>query len=556
MAALAVAHNEDMQPLDAAPAAEENRTRLRLGVFTDSLRQPRWAVEALCKTADAGIADVAVVVELGKRPDRVPLSWRAYCSLDRLAFGSHPDPLETIDLRAVLPHGRLLCLPASSAGPASARAWLAEIGGLNLDVAFVLGDIDDRTLEGIARYGVWRYCFGADAAAHDAVAGIHEVAEAMPVTASGLRVHLGAGSGDRLAYQSWSRVFPFSVTRTRENLLPKTSEFARRALAELRRSGPSFLDRCATISADSYRTDVSVPGPTRMLRHMSLLGPRIARRILEKILCVDQWFLAYRFGADEPWQGDLRRYTRLLPPKDRFWADPFPICRQGRYFVFLEELVFSRGKAHISVMEIGSDGTCTKPAPVLERPYHLSYPFLLEHEGELYMIPETGANRTVELYRCASFPDRWELVRVLMHDVRCTDATLHRIGDRWWMFANTNLGDSVGADELNLFYADDLFGKWRAHRNNPVKSDVRGTRPAGRLYESGGALYRPAQVGAPMYGSAVSINRILELDPNTYAEREVERIAPTYPKRVLGIHTLNRAGGLCVMDAFTRRVRL
>jgi hypothetical protein len=410
-------------------------------------------------------------------------------------------------------------------------------------------------LEGVARYGVWRHCFGADAHAQHTVAGIQEVAEAVPITASGLRVHFGADSCDRLVYQSWSRTFPFSVTRTRQNLLPKTSEFARRALAELRARGPSFLAQCAPIGDVSYPREAAVPNAARMLRHMSLLGPRIARRVLEKMLCVDQWFLAYRFDDGEPWHGDLRRFTRLMPPKDRFWADPFPIARQGKHFVFFEELVFSRGKAHISVMEVGPNGAYSKPVPVLVRDYHLSYPFLLEHEGELYMIPETGANRTVELYRCVSFPDRWELEKVLMHDVRCTDATLHRIGDRWWMFTNVNLGGSVGADELNLFYADDLFGKWRAHRGNPVKSDVRGARPAGRLYERAGQLYRPAQIGAPLYGSAVSINKILALTPDTYSEREVERVAPTHPKSVLGIHTLNRAGGLCVMDAFTRRAR-
>ena len=30
------------------------------------------------------------------------------------------------------------------------------------------------------------------------------------------------------------------------------------------------------------------------------------------------------------------------------------------------------------------------------------------------MLPETSGNRTIELYRCEHFPDRWALDTVLM----------------------------------------------------------------------------------------------------------------------------------------------
>jgi hypothetical protein len=85
---------------------------------------------------------------------------------------------------------------------------------------------------------------------------------------------------------------------------------------------------------------------------------------------------------------------------------------------------------------------------------------------------------------------------------------------------------------------------------------VRGARPAGRLYQRGNELYRPAQIGVPLYGSGVSISRVLRLTPETYAEKEVERVLPSHPKALLGIHTLNRAGDLCVIDGFMRRSRL
>ena len=43
---------------------------------------------------------------------------------------------------------------------------------------------------------------------------------------------------------------------------------------------------------------------------------------------------------------------------------------------------------------------------------------------ELYMIPETAGNRTIELYKCVEFPMHWELSQVLMKDVYAVDPTI------------------------------------------------------------------------------------------------------------------------------------
>jgi hypothetical protein len=140
--------------------------------------------------------------------------------------------------------------------------------------------------------------------------------------------------------------------------------------------------------------------------------------------------------------------------------------------------------------------------------------------------------------------------------VRLVDATLARSGDRWWMLANGAAGEGrVFDDELHIFHAAAPFGEWRAHRRNPVKSDVRSARPAGSLFWRNGALHRPAQVCSPLYGAGLSINRVLRLTPDDYAERETQRIVPAGKGGLLGLHTFNRAGDLTVVDAFTRQRR-
>ncbi|MGZ5103585.1 MAG: glucosamine inositolphosphorylceramide transferase family protein [Usitatibacter sp.] len=516
------------------------RARLRIGVAADGARQPRWIVEALAKVAASGFAEIAALSVESAAPPRdaattSPL-WSAYSRVDRAIFGGATDWTAPVDIESLVPPAR--------------RKSLAEAAPL--DVIFAIGAVDDGALEGLARQGVWRYCFGEGHGACEPLAGIREVVDAIPVTVSGLRVRVGAGRPDRIAYRSWSRTQTISVAKSRGNVFAKASEFLARALAELHAAGPGWLERREL-----------APGPASQqaaggARDLATMAGRLARRTAQKLLGVEQWSLAFRFTDIEPWNaekiGALDGFFRLDPPRDRFWADPFPIQRHGKSYVFFEELEFAAGKAHISVVEVDREGRASKPVRVLERDYHLSYPFLLEERGELYMIPETAQNHTVEIYRCVDFPRKWRLERVLLRGVHAADATLHREAGRWWMFANCASGFEMH-DELHLFGAETLMGEWKPHRCNPVKSDVRSARPAGRLFSQGGRLYRPSQICAPLYGSGVAINRVTRLDAEAFTEETERRIVPAAGSSILGLHTINRAGDLSVIDAFARRPR-
>ena len=72
---------------------------------------------------------------------------------------------------------------------------------------------------------------------------------------------------------------------------------------------------------------------------------------------------------------------------------------------------------------------------MLARPYHLSYPFVFAHDGELLMIPETSAARRVELYRAFDVPGSWERQAVLLDSIDAADATVLSHDGRLWLFA-------------------------------------------------------------------------------------------------------------------------
>jgi hypothetical protein len=289
---------------------------------------------------------------------------------------------------------------------------------------------------------------------------------------------------------------------------------------------------------------VGAPGAARVALGALDVLARIAARRVRRALFEQSWEIGVRRGGDPLGASGVRF---LSPPPDRFWADPFAIERGGRTFLFFEELLYARGLGHIAWAEIGADGTLSAPAIALECPWHLSYPFLFEHDGALFMLPESGAAGRLDLYRCVEFPGRWERAATLLEGIAAFDATLHRDGDRLWLFAVIAPPGGSSYDELHLFSAPSLLGPWTPHPENPVKCDARSARSAGAPFRHAGAWIRPAQDCAREYGGALRFQRILRLDAEAFAEEEIGALLPT-ARRQIGIHTVNRAGGWTVFD--------
>ncbi|MDQ1408801.1 MAG: hypothetical protein QOJ41_536, partial [Acidobacteriaceae bacterium] len=110
----------------------------------------------------------------------------------------------------------------------------------------------------------------------------------------------------------------------------------------------------------------------------------------------------------------LRKFVTVPDDRRRCYADPFVFSNEGQKWLFVEELDYQTRKGIISCMPVTTGQEPTTPQPILVRPYHLSYPFVFRHDEAIYMLPETGGNRTVELYRARSFPFDWVLHRVLI----------------------------------------------------------------------------------------------------------------------------------------------
>ena len=248
---------------------------------------------------------------------------------------------------------------------------------------------------------------------------------------------------------------------------------------------------------------------------------------------------------------ELVEVTWLPSPKGSFFADPFVIKNKGKYYIFFEEYLYSRLSGHISVIETSDFQSFSSPEIVLEKPFHLSYPYVFEHDGRNYCIPEQCQTGKVVLYEARAFPRDWKEIATILN-FPGLDPTIIRHNGKWWLFT----GREGGEAELFLWVAKDLTGPWRPHPQNPIKTDIRSSRPGGRPFLlKNGNWIRPAQESSISYGRKLVFNEIVALSETCYEERPVHSVAPDPNGSFLeGLHTLDYASDFCIIDGLTLNI--
>ncbi len=395
---------------------------------------------------------------------------------------------------------------------------------------------------------------------------------ARPTARAGARVLAVTWDGDHGEDAAIARLVS-GATPLVEVTDPATGEVLERGLASLENAAglggaiDSVMARLATLLVARVGAIVSgrdrpdppiIPGvPLKHRRDVARLAAAslagsLARALYRLSCWAPHWRVGWRLhdGPGIAETGDLSGplFHVLRDPGHRFFADPFPMIHDGRAHVFVEDLDHRVGKGVISAIPFDENGPSGEAVVALEEPWHLSYPYLIEHAGELWMIPESSNALDVALYRCARFPDRWERAATLLHDISLSDATVFEHGGRWWMLGTEHDGEGGWSDVLAIHSAPSLFGPWTAHATNPVLIDRTSARPAGAVFRRDGRLFRPVQDCSDGYGAALAIAEITRLDDEGFAQVVRHRLAPgpRWPGRKF--HTVNRAGRLEVID--------
>ncbi len=238
-----------------------------------------------------------------------------------------------------------------------------------------------------------------------------------------------------------------------------------------------------------------------------------------------------------------------LPPL-QFAADPFGIRRDGNLYIFQEIYDYRDRLGKIEALTLDSSFKILDRRLVLQEPWHLSYPFLIEDGGETYMLPEAHRSGRLTLYRAVNFPKQWSAVQTIELDQVPIDATPLFYNGLWWMFytpATTRL-EKVSA--LHVAFAKQLTGPWTPHPLNPVRFDASSARPGGTPVIRDGGIILPVQDCTKTYGGAMRALNIHKLTPDAFEATASEVIGAPDTSGGFddGFHTLSAAGALTLVD--------
>jgi hypothetical protein len=308
----------------------------------------------------------------------------------------------------------------------------------------------------------------------------------------------------------------------------------------------------AGFSNDSHASALPIRG--RREWHSPLM--RAMRHAARRVGWRDQWAVTVFRNVPEGtlWPADAG--IDLLPPPDRFWADPFVCRHDGLLWVFMEELPYATQRGRLIAVSVDDAGRVSEPMVALEEPWHLSYPNVFMHEGQWYMIPESGERRSIMLYRAVRFPDRWELVSEPVTNLRTADSTLHHDGQRWWLTCSAASDQGCIYDELHVFSADKLIGPWQASPHNPVRVDPSSSRPAGPWFRHQGRWVRPAQDCRRRYGRATQLLAVKNIDERGVQDEPLASLETPIDAAAECVHTYCRVGGDLAVDWLRWRSRL
>lgn len=217
--------------------------------------------------------------------------------------------------------------------------------------------------------------------------------------------------------------------------------------------------------------------------------------------------------------------TGLWRPKPRLYqADSFLFVKDETLYLFYE-LQHWDDPGVIAMVKTCDLKEWTEPVVVLRQPFHLSFPYVFEHQGRVYMIPESQESDAIHLFQADNAGlTSFSRVRTLLHQERTAGMNFNFNDSHvYWKDGLCYLFTSFQKDWMyyqELYTTDDLLkGEFRRHPQSPICVSNEFGRNGGSLIDFGGKLLRVTQDCHADYGANVSLMEVLRLSPTAYEER-------------------------------------
>ncbi len=400
----------------------------------------------------------------------------------------------------------------------------------------------------VARYGVWSFHHDDEMKYRGGPAGFWEIYKDDPVSGAILQRLTEKLDAGIVLKKGYLKTTLHSYKGNLEQLLSCSSSWPALVADEIILHPDRFTAPSPT-SAPIYK----VPGTFRTIIFLLILFRNRLKFYYRELFRAEIWNVGLIkkpieeviFGKEKLHRSDII-WLRLFSAT-KYLADPMGFMDGPKLHILVEDYSYKTQKASISeIIWNSTRDSFSAPIRIIEEKDHLSYPFIVCHEKAVYCIPESYRSGLIILYRRNYSEESFIEEKLLLSDIDAIDPTLVKHENHWWLFFTEKKHSWT---HLQLYYSDELFGPYKPHRQNPVKIDIRSTRPGGTPFLHEGVLYRPAQDCSSVYGGRVVINRVDKLTPDEFEETPAEVLEPAKGSPFSkGLHTVSKVGKYTLID--------
>lgn len=275
--------------------------------------------------------------------------------------------------------------------------------------------------------------------------------------------------------------------------------------------------------------------------------------ISDSALYAESWNVAFRFEEKGSILENKCTPFNVIPNSIRYWAaDPMVFEHEEKKYIFSELYDYVKCRGIIGVAVYLGNNRFSKWQPIIQEKFHMSYPFVFQAEGEIYMLPETSEKNEVILYRATKFPLEWEIHKVIKNNVKWVDTTIFPTKEGYQGFTQSIEQENIENLEIKLDKEFNLLSV-----KNCDMQDIKKYRSGGSIFVWNDKLVRVCQDCQEDYGKALYF-RICD---RNLVEKSSVRICPEQlelsDKMIRrGMHTYTALDDIEVIDIKTRRFNL
>ena len=535
--------------------------KLYFGIMTHGMVLSKWQNDCIKHLHDSGIANAVLIINdasvsssktsFGQKIKAYLNKHFIYKISSRFLF--KVPAFDNIHVNDVLKDVSVINCNTLKKGKFSEYFYpedVEQIKSQNLDFILRFGfNIIKGDILKTTKYGVWSYHHGNELKFRGGPAGFWEIyqkSKTNGVVLQQLNNLIDAGVIiNRRSYQTISHSYSEHLNKLLMNSSDMPLQVCKRIIYG---DVSSFQKEHSSTKAPMNR----LPNNKQMINFLFILFSNRIYFHLNRLFKQEHWDIGIINRKQDnsiPLKTDGVKWLGLRSGS-RYAADSFCFEENNKNYVVFEDYDYKISKGKISLLKLTENGDPLNIKTILDKPYHLAYPFVFRHENGIYLIPETAEDGNIKLFKWNEANERFDFEQVLIN-VAGIDSSIVFYEERWWIFCG--IKNDLPNEKLHIFYSDKLKGEYKAHDLNPVKTDPAGSRPAGQFIIENGNLFRPAQHSVKWYGEKISWFKIKQLTPRSFSEEYVGELKPQnswgYNK---GLHTFSQTSKFMLIDAKKR----